>query len=94
MLQQERDATAGRRLQQTYWAAEGARNWAVCRLYEGPDPVERVIPNGTPYIDTVDEFDIPLDDARLGPLKVTDGRGLLWGVTAQDEQAKLNVAGA
>src|SRR5215831_20760148 len=92
MIKQEQGAAVERSLQQSTWGAEGARNWAVVRLFDGIDQAERQAKGGTPYSDGLGEFDIPLLDLRLKSLKVKDPQGKLWGLTVQDEQGKLNVA--
>src|SRR5439155_8186984 len=73
MIKQEQGATVEKALQQSSWGAEGAKNWAVVRLYDGIEPAERQQKNGTPYCDGPEEFNrITLADMRLASLKVND----------------------
>jgi hypothetical protein len=93
MILQERSGTTARYLSQAEYGADGAKNYAMWRLMMSLDPIERR--NGTGlhssyYYDTAQEFDIRLDDDLKTKLKIADPKGVIWGVTAQDEQGKLN----
>src|SRR5258706_1646591 len=94
MILQERTGTTARYLSQADYGADGAKNYAMWRLMQSVDPIERRHPTGlfsSYYYDTEKEFDIRLDeDALKGPLRISDPKGAIWGVTAQDEQGKLN----
>lgn len=90
MIMQEKTAVAERARRQAGYGAEGVRNFAASQLFRGADGLERAT-GGTPYMDEPAEFQIEMRDARLKDLKVLDPHGSLWGVTAQDEQGKINV---
>lgn len=95
MLRQERTAVGEKVEQQSTWGAEGAKNWAIVRLYDGLEANERKpnnpLPLRSPYWDHPNEFRVELNDDRLSPLNVRDPQGSLWGLSVQDEQGKLNV---
>ncbi|HTF56257.1 MAG TPA: hypothetical protein VK661_03240, partial [Planctomycetota bacterium] len=90
MIMQEKTAVAERARRQAGYGAEGVRNFAASQLFRGADGLERAN-GGTPYMDEPGEFQVEMRDARLKDLKVLDPHGSLWGVTAQDEQGKINV---
>ncbi|HEU4339287.1 MAG TPA: hypothetical protein VFS19_04400, partial [Planctomycetota bacterium] len=99
MIMHEKTAVAERARRQAGYGAEGVRNFAVTQLYRNAEYFERQdLEQGkqeaTPYADTVDEFTVEIRDARLKDLKVRDPKGFLWGVTATDEQGKINVSSA
>jgi hypothetical protein len=99
MIMHEKTAVAERARRQAGYGAEGVRNFAVVQLYRGAEHFERQdLEKGkqeaTPYADIPEEFVVEIRDARLKDLKVRDPKGFLWGVTASDEQGKINVASA
>jgi hypothetical protein len=91
MIMQEKTAVADRARRQAGYGAEGVRNYAISRLFPGPDCTERNTKGGTPYSDTTGEFDVDLRDDRLKDLHIFDPKGTIWGVSASDEQGKINV---
>lgn len=94
MILQERTGTMSRYHSQADYGADGAKNYALWRLMSGLDPIERRYGVGiqaTYYYDIPQEFDIRVNDELGSKLKISDAKGAIWGVTAQDEQGKLNV---
>ncbi|HYF00810.1 MAG TPA: hypothetical protein VEJ18_17950, partial [Planctomycetota bacterium] len=97
MVLQERSGTMARYASQADWAADGAKNYALWRLMQSVDPIERgARGNGnTYYFDAPTELEVRLDDPALAQkLKIADPKGSIWGLTVQDEQAKINVKSA
>jgi hypothetical protein len=99
MIMHEKTAVADRARRQAGYGAEGVRNFAVAQLYRGAEHFERRdLEKGqegaTPYSDDPSEFTVEIRDARLKDLNVRDPKGTLWGVTAHDEQGKINVTSA
>ena len=98
MIMQEKTAVAERARRQAGYGAEGVRNFAAALLYRGAEPLERIDfeegRGGTPYADEPAEFLVEIRDARLKDLKIRDPKGSVWGVTAHDEQGKINVFSA
>ena len=99
MIMHEKTAVVERARRQAGYGAEGIRNFAVISLYRNAEYFERRdLEQGkteaTPYSDTPEEFVVEVRDARLKDLKVRDPKGFLWGVTATDEQGKINVDSA
>ncbi|HKS16831.1 MAG TPA: hypothetical protein VJU16_05935, partial [Planctomycetota bacterium] len=95
----EKTAVADRAKRQAGYGAEGVRNFAIAALYRNAEHFERqALEQGkdgaTPYSDTPDELEVEIRDARLKDLKVREPNGNLWGVTATDEQGKINVTSA
>jgi hypothetical protein len=93
MILQERTGTAARYLSQADYGADGAKNYAMWRLMQSVDYVERRSGSGAAssyYYDTETEFDIRLDSDLATRVKISDPKGAIWGVTVQDEQGKLN----
>ncbi len=78
--------------------AEGARNYAVSQLMQSHESCEKTgkydAPYNTPDWDTIDEFslkvDLPVIAGRKG-LSFLNPKGLMWSVSASDEQAKINI---
>jgi len=94
MTKQERTATVEKAERQAVYGSEGVRNFAAATLIRGRDESERRTPGAlwtTPYSDTESEFAIDLRDPKLATLKILDMQGKIWGVVAEDEQAKVNV---
>jgi hypothetical protein len=94
MILQERTATAARYLSQADYGADGAKNYAMWRLMQSVDYIERRHSGGgasSYYYDTQTEFDIRLDDDIRNRVKISDPKGSIWGLSVQDEQGKLNV---
>src|SRR6185295_11500736 len=81
-------------LSQADYGADGAKNYAMWRLMQSLDPIERRSGTGvfsSYYYDTRAEFDIRLEDEfKTTKLKISDPKGAIWGVTVEDEQGKLN----
>lgn len=98
MIMHEKTAVAERARRQAGYGAEGVRNFAVSQLFRGAEHFERTDlekgKEGTPYLDEEGEFRVDVRDARLKELNIRDPKGLLWGVTAFDEQGKINVTSA
>src|SRR5689334_2674750 len=93
MILQERTGTAARYLSQADYGADGAKNYAMWRLIQSVDYIERRGGGGAAssyYYDTETEFDIRLDDDIRNRVRISDPKGSIWGVTVQDEQGKLN----
>ncbi|MBI2931455.1 MAG: hypothetical protein HYY16_07365, partial [Planctomycetes bacterium] len=94
MIKQERVATTEKAERQATYGSEGVRNFGVATLLGGLDANERQGTTGvwnTPYSDVESEFSIDLRDSRLASLKILDPHGKIWGVTAEDEQAKIDI---
>src|SRR5262249_23556880 len=83
-----------RYLSQADYGADGAKNYALWRLMQSLDPIERRAGSGLSssyYYDTRAEFEIHLDEElKTSKLKITDPRGAIWGISVEDEQGKLN----
>ncbi len=99
MLLQERSGTVARFDSQAEYGAEGAKNYAMWRLMLSVDPLERRYGTGvfsTYTHDTRNEFYVRLDDQYLSQPQVQfgDPRGVIWGISLQDEQGKLNLRSA
>jgi hypothetical protein len=90
MLHQEKTAVTARATSQSDVGAIGAANMTLTQLYRGIDPWERQL-GGTPYVDGLQEFQVPINSGQFGTLNVLDITGRLWGFTIHDEQAKLNI---
>ena len=103
MLLQERSGTVSRYVSQAEFGVEGARNFAMWRLMQSLDPIERRSgPVRTYHFDERGEFDVRLDEFYLdnnrrnaqgqqSSLDIANPQGSIWGLTVQDEQGKLNV---
>ncbi len=98
MIMHEKTAVAELARRQAGYGAEGVRNFAVSQLFRGAEHFERLDleqgKDGTPYMDDPPEFQVEIRDARLKDLKIRDPKGSLWGVSAHDEQGKINVTSA
>ncbi|HKS16371.1 MAG TPA: hypothetical protein VJU16_03610, partial [Planctomycetota bacterium] len=99
MIMLERTAVVDRARRQAGYGAEGVRNFAAARLSRTAEHFQRQdLEQGkdaaTPYCDAEDEFVVEIRDARLKDLNIREPRGSIWGVTATDEQGKINVASA
>src|SRR5678815_179164 len=82
MILQERTGTTARYLSQADYGADGAKNYALWRLMQSLDPIERRAGTGgfsTYFYDTRSEFEIRLDDAYLSRLRISDPKGAIWG---------------
>jgi hypothetical protein len=94
MILQERTGTTARYLSQADYGADGAKNYALWRLMQSLDPIERRGGSGlfsSYYYDTRAEFEIRLDEElKSTALKITDPKGAIWGINVEDEQGKLN----
>jgi hypothetical protein len=94
MILQERTGTTARYLSQADYGADGAKNYALWRLMQSLDPIERRAGTGifsSYYYDTRQEFDIRLDEElKTSKLQITDPKGAIWGINVEDEQGKLN----
>ncbi|MHC4781185.1 MAG: hypothetical protein ACYTFG_21635, partial [Planctomycetota bacterium] len=81
--------------------AEGARNYAVSRLYRTHETLEKSGVNPHPFNspdwDTLEEFEVEMDlEARKDlagrcEVNLVDPKGFLWHVEVEDEQAKVNL---
>src|SRR6185295_18311942 len=87
MILQERTGTTARYLSQADYGADGAKNYAMWRLMQSVDSIERRASGGgasSYYYDTETEFDIRLDDDIRNRVKISDPKGSIWGVAVQD----------
>ena len=76
MILQERSATTARYLSQADYGADGAKNYAIWRLMQSVDAVERQSKGTSYYYDTQAEFDIHTDEDMLtARLNTVDPKG-------------------
>src|SRR6185369_6045972 len=88
MILQERTGTTARYLSQADYGADGAKNYALWRLMQSVDPIERRGGglSSTYYFDTRTEFEIRLDEEfKNTKVKITDPKGAIWGINVEDE---------
>ncbi|MHC4606123.1 MAG: PilX N-terminal domain-containing pilus assembly protein [Planctomycetota bacterium] len=97
MVMQERTASAYKDGREARYGTEGVRNFAVAWMIPGNDFSERRFGNpfGSPFHDDEREFTPLTKDGRLRKqITVTDPKGVIWGLTVQDEQGKLDLRSA
>ena len=94
MVKQEQAATVQKAGAQARHGADAVRAFGAATVMRTSNHYERRLPAGifsTPYSDRALEFILDVRDGKMSALQVTDPTGKIWGVVAEDEQAKLNI---